>query len=225
MLREQAKVRCVRERVWGWGWVAVAECSYLPIHSDAPPPPLPQVRALSSEMENPMNVHRWRKLEGSDPELFELTQRFALIQKRLIVRTEEVAERDLLLADKEKTVTELQARLASAPGADILEQLTTSQQLLSERTRALKAMASESGMWQAQAAEAKHEEERLLREVAELKAQLRRRGKAGGAGSGGGEGGGAITGGDLLPQLRLSGAHPATPKGASHSQRFVESRG
>lgn len=28
-----------------------------------------KVKALSEELENPMNVHRWRKLEGSDPGL------------------------------------------------------------------------------------------------------------------------------------------------------------
>jgi len=27
-----------------------------------------KVKALSEELENPMNVHRWRKLEGTDPE-------------------------------------------------------------------------------------------------------------------------------------------------------------
>ena len=34
-----------------------------------------QVRALSEELENPMNVHRWRKLEGSDPVMYELIQK------------------------------------------------------------------------------------------------------------------------------------------------------
>lgn len=34
-----------------------------------------QVRALSEELENPMNVHRWRKLEGSDPAMYELIQK------------------------------------------------------------------------------------------------------------------------------------------------------
>jgi len=33
------------------------------------------VRALSEELENPMNVHRWRKLEGSDPVMYELIQK------------------------------------------------------------------------------------------------------------------------------------------------------
>ena len=34
-----------------------------------------KVTALSEELENPMNVHRWRKLEGSDPATFELIQK------------------------------------------------------------------------------------------------------------------------------------------------------
>merc|ERR1712078_246711 len=31
-----------------------------------------KVKALSEELENPMNVHRWRKLEGSDPSQTEM---------------------------------------------------------------------------------------------------------------------------------------------------------
>merc|ERR1719262_950547 len=34
-----------------------------------------KVKALSEELENPMNVHRWRKLEGSDPATYELIQK------------------------------------------------------------------------------------------------------------------------------------------------------
>merc|ERR1712048_752446 len=43
-----------------------------------------KVKALSEELENPMNVHRWRKLEGSDPQMFELIQKVRALQKRLI---------------------------------------------------------------------------------------------------------------------------------------------
>jgi hypothetical protein len=53
-------------------------------------PLLVQVRALSEELENPMNVHRWRKLEGSDPATFELVQKIHVLQKRLIEKSEEV---------------------------------------------------------------------------------------------------------------------------------------
>jgi hypothetical protein len=48
------------------------------------------VKALSEELENPMNVHRWRKLEGSDPSTLEMIQKIQTLQKRLIAKTEEV---------------------------------------------------------------------------------------------------------------------------------------
>ncbi len=46
------------------------------------PVPQQQVRALSEELENPMNVHRWRKLEGSDPATYELVQKIHILQAR-----------------------------------------------------------------------------------------------------------------------------------------------
>ncbi|CAN0470477.1 unnamed protein product [Ectocarpus sp. 8 AP-2014] len=52
-----------------------------------------KVKALSEELENPMNVHRWRKLEGSDPTTFEMIQKIHTLQKRLISKTEEVTPR------------------------------------------------------------------------------------------------------------------------------------
>ena len=50
------------------------------------------MKALSEELENPMNVHRWRKLEGSDPTTFEMIQKIHTLQKRLIAKTEEVKQ-------------------------------------------------------------------------------------------------------------------------------------
>ncbi|CAF3439351.1 unnamed protein product [Rotaria socialis] len=47
-------------------------------------------RALEEELENLMNVHRWRKLEGSDQTL----------QKRLIQKAEEVVQKELLIQEK-----------------------------------------------------------------------------------------------------------------------------
>ena len=50
-------------------------------------------RALEDELETPMNVHRWRRLEGSEPATFEMVQKVHLLQRRLVVKTEEVAEK------------------------------------------------------------------------------------------------------------------------------------
>ena len=40
-----------------------------------------QVKALSEELENPDNTHRWRKLEGADPGTFEMVQKIQALQK------------------------------------------------------------------------------------------------------------------------------------------------
>lgn len=47
-------------------------------------------KALAEELENPMNVHRWRKLEATDSETYDLMTKIQTLQKRLISKTEEV---------------------------------------------------------------------------------------------------------------------------------------
>lgn len=124
-----------------------------------------RVRALSEELDNPLNVHRWRKLEGSDPSTFEMIQKIQTLQKRLIAKTEEVAaqgvlsssltpffflsfihelafrqvvEKDMLIQEKEKLYVELKKILARQPGPEVAEQLNVYQQTLKEKTHQLK---------------------------------------------------------------------------------------
>ncbi|KAG2452279.1 hypothetical protein HYH02_003303 [Chlamydomonas schloesseri] len=128
-----------------------------------------KVKALSEELENPLNVHRWRKLEGSDPGTYEMIQKIQTLQKRLISKTEEVVEKDLLIQEKEKLYTELKNILARQPGPEVAEQLSIYQANLREKTKQMKAMASELNMYQAQVNEYKYEIERLVRELNEMK--------------------------------------------------------
>lgn len=128
-----------------------------------------KVTALSEELENPMNVHRWRKLEGSDPATFELIQKVQTLQKRLISKTEEVVEKGLIIQEKEKLYVELKTILARQPGPEVAEQLTTYQQSLKTKTRQMKAMASELNMYQAQVNEYRYDIERLNRELQDMK--------------------------------------------------------
>ena len=116
-----------------------------------------------------MNVHRWRKLEGSDPATFELIQKIQTLQRRLIAKTEEVVEKGLVIQEKDKLYAELKAILARQPGPEVAEQLTTFQQSLKSKTRQMKAMASEMNMYQAQVNEYRYEIERLTRELQDTK--------------------------------------------------------
>ena len=128
-----------------------------------------KVKALSEELGNPMNVHRWRKLEGSDPATYEMIQKIQTLQKRLIMKTEEVVEKDLLIQEKEKLYVELKNILARQPGPEVAEQLSVYQHNLKEKTRQMKAMASELNMHQAQVNEHRFEIERLTRELQDVK--------------------------------------------------------
>merc|ERR1712127_1105319 len=128
-----------------------------------------KVKALSEELENPMNVHRWRKLEGSDPDTYEMIQKIQTLQKRLIAKTEEVVEKDISIQENGKLYVELKNILARQPGPEVAEQLSVYQQGLRDRTKSMKAMASELNMYQAQITESKYEMERVTRELQDVK--------------------------------------------------------
>ena len=78
-------------------------------------------------------------------------------------------EKDLLIQEKEKLYVELKNILARQPGPEVAEQLSVYQQNLKEKTRQMKAMASELNMYQAQVNEYKYEIERLTRELQDVK--------------------------------------------------------
>lgn len=56
-----------------------------------------KAKYLLDELAKPFNVHRWRKLECTDPETYEMIQKIQSLQKRLIAKTEEVSEKDVLI--------------------------------------------------------------------------------------------------------------------------------
>lgn len=120
---------------------------------------------MSEELENPLNYHRWRQLQGTDPDTFELLLKIQTLQKRLIKKTEEVVEKDVTIQEKEKLYVELKNLLARQPGPEVAEQLSIYQQNLKQKTNQMKAMAAELNMYQAQVNEYKYEIERLTREL------------------------------------------------------------
>lgn len=126
-------------------------------------------KALEEELENPMNIHRWRKLEGSDPSTYEMIQKIHTLQGRLIKKTEEVVEKELLIQEKEKLYMELKQILQRQPGPEVAEQLQIYQQTLKDKTKQMKSMASELNMYESQVSEHKMDIERLSRELQEVK--------------------------------------------------------
>merc|ERR1712113_868915 len=128
-----------------------------------------KVKALSEELENPMNVHRWRKLEGTDAAMYETMQKVKTLQKRLISKTEEAVEKDLAIQEKEKLYLEMKNLLEKQPGPEIVEEVSKQQTGLKERTKQMKSMAAELNMYHAQLSDYKDEIERLTKELQDTK--------------------------------------------------------
>lgn len=67
-----------------------------------------------------------------------MIQKIHTLQKRLIAKTEEVVEKELLIQEKEKLYLELKHILARQPGPEVAEQLQIYQQTLKEKTKQMK---------------------------------------------------------------------------------------
>lgn len=128
-----------------------------------------KVKALSEEMENPMNVHRWRKLEGTDPELYELITKIHTLQRRLISKKDDVTTRQGQLEDLEQQYEDLKKTLARQPGPESQEQLAMYQKTLQEKNRQMRNMEQELALYRAQVSEYKYEIDRLTRELSDVK--------------------------------------------------------
>ncbi|PRW33224.1 flagellar associated isoform A [Chlorella sorokiniana] len=181
-----------------------------------------RVKALSEELENPLNVHRWRKLEGSDPTTYEMILKIQALQKRLIAKTEEVVEQDLQIQEKERLYLELKSILARQPGPEAAEQLNLYQATLREKTKQMKSLASELNMYQSQVQEYKYEIERLQREMNEVKQKYfaqkklaQQQGGSAAAAAAGAGGAGGSGGEELIPAARGSASPSPVPGAAS----------
>ncbi|KAK7904283.1 hypothetical protein WMY93_016890 [Mugilogobius chulae] len=133
--------------------------------------------SILEEQLKPINIHRWRRLEGSDPDKYELIQKVQSLQKRLIAKTQELEERELLLQEKEKLYVELKHVLARQPGPEMAEQLQQCRWTLRERTKKLKLLIAEITITDSKVNEYKCENQRLADELANTKKKYLRQKK------------------------------------------------
>jgi hypothetical protein len=128
-----------------------------------------RIKALEDELENPVNVHRWRKLEGGNPKAFEMIQLLHTLQKNLIAKTKEDKEKEELIQSKEQLYLHLKGILAKQVGPEAIEQVEEFQKILRDKQVQLKHMGVELNMYQAQVREYKHAIEVLNRSLQQCK--------------------------------------------------------
>ena len=71
-----------------------------------------------------------------------MIQKIHTLQKRLIQKTEEVVEKELLIQEKEKLYLELKHILARQPGPEVAEQLQIYQGTLKDKSKQMKVCTS-----------------------------------------------------------------------------------
>ncbi|KFB36388.1 AGAP003679-PA-like protein [Anopheles sinensis] len=102
-----------------------------------------KARALEDEMLTPMNVHRWRKLSGKDPEKMDLIVKVQTLQRRVLYQSVTVSEQEKTLQQSEKMYEALKGVVEKLPSHKVKERLSATQRALTARTRKLKALAAE----------------------------------------------------------------------------------
>ncbi|XP_043203912.1 cilia- and flagella-associated protein 58-like [Amphibalanus amphitrite] len=126
-------------------------------------------KALEDELQNPQNVHRWRKLEGTDPGTYEMVLKIQTLQRRLIAKTQDATKKELEIQEKQRLYLELKQVLARQPGPETAEKLLLCQDTLRQRTRQMKSLVSELNMYESQIQEYKRDVDRLTGQLAEFK--------------------------------------------------------
>ena len=109
-------------------------------------------KALRDKLERPINVHRWRILESSDPQRFEMLKAIHNLQKQIVLKTAEILEKDSLIQNKERAYIKLKKLLSRQHGHQAMDRLVAYKNNLREKRDQMKAMMVELKMYQQQVA-------------------------------------------------------------------------
>ena len=105
-------------------------------------------KALTEEVESSEKLfHRWRKLEGIDPDSLELHYKISLLQKRLISKTEECVEKEITVQDLTKELANSKKLASKKPLFEIEESIKKYKQELTRQYDKMNFVYSEEIWW------------------------------------------------------------------------------
>ena len=128
-----------------------------------------KVRSLEDETKKHLNIHRWTKLEYSDPEKFELIQQINSLQRRLNAKTEEVAKKEEIIQEKEKLYIKLKHIVARQSGLDMEEPLSKYKAKIKEEGQRLKKLKEEIKNYRLEIKNYEYEIKRIVGNTEKLK--------------------------------------------------------
>lgn len=124
-----------------------------------------RVRALEEALETPLNVHRWRKLQGTDPESVRLTQKLRLTQKKVLAQSEMLVLKERELKETRNLYTAVKDMLALQPSPEIQITLNRTQRALTNRTTKMKCLIAELSMRERQVSDQRLELDRVTSDL------------------------------------------------------------
>lgn len=137
-----------------------------------------KIRALTEELETPINIHRWRAMADRDPERWALIQRIQSLQKRVLESRDLIRVKEAAIADKEKEYSKLKDVLARQPSPEIADAISSYQSMLKAKTKQLRALESELDAYRGRVDEYKREMARVSESIEALNVDYVRRMKA-----------------------------------------------
>lgn len=97
-----------------------------------------KTKVLLEELQCPINVHKWRKLESTDGKLFEMINKIHALQKRLIVKNKEVGDKEEILKQQDKVMHELQVYMSRQPSEYEVQMIGKMRTILGEKKKQVK---------------------------------------------------------------------------------------
>ncbi|XP_035232281.1 cilia- and flagella-associated protein 58-like [Stegodyphus dumicola] len=105
--------------------------------------------ALERTIQRPTNVHRWRLLKGTDPEKYEILEKYQTLQKHLLKKSKEVQSKNNKISDMSKLINHM--KNLTAQQKEFQKKYSTGikqKKLSSEKTEKLKVLSFEINMYE-----------------------------------------------------------------------------
>ncbi|EGR33105.1 hypothetical protein IMG5_061610 [Ichthyophthirius multifiliis] len=128
---------------------------------------------LSQKLEDPLNMKRWRELEGEDDDLESLNAKIFVLEERLNKKKEEELQKELVLDEISNISDKLRDEVLSGrqETLELSEKLGSFQQRLKQITRQTMSIISELSMYQAMIIKLERERKEIQEIVENAKIQ------------------------------------------------------
>ncbi|ORC93323.1 Trypanosoma vivax [Trypanosoma theileri] len=100
-------------------------------------------RALADELQRPVHVHRWRRMEGNAPEVLDGIYKVQTLERQILAKHDALAEKTRLLAIRTAEYEAVRRKLAALPGPEVAEELSLYNENLERRRAQIGGMESE----------------------------------------------------------------------------------